>query len=390
MGVVPALDPRPGERVLDLAAAPGGKATQIEGRLAGAGVLWAHDAVPARTDALAGNLERWGARTAVVTQGPVDALRPLAGAFDRVLVDAPCSGEGMFRKSDAARAQWSLAHVAACARTQIGLLDLAADLVRPGGVLVYATCTFAEEEDEGVVEELLRRRTDLVLEALDLPAAASGRPGPAGPAALEHATARWWPHRQAGEGHFVARLRRTPDATVVRAASERSPRAGAAGRRGHAGPVPASPSDVATWRSFADAVLGGDPLARHVLKRVGDRLLAVPEGVPEGGPAPRRIGVALGRMAPGRFEPDHALSRVLPDLAAGAARIDFEVDDPAVLAYVRGEALAAPAPNGWVVVRAGGVPLGWAKARAGELNNRYPRGLRRNLALAVPTSIEDA
>jgi 16S rRNA C967 or C1407 C5-methylase (RsmB/RsmF family)/NOL1/NOP2/fmu family ribosome biogenesis protein len=381
MAVVPVLDPQPGERILDLAAAPGGKATHVDGRLGATGSLWAHDAVAARADALVANLERWGARTAVVTQGPLDALRALAGAFDRVLVDAPCSGEGMFRKSDAARSQWSPDHVAACARTQADVLDLAADLVRPGGVLVYATCTFAEEENERVIEALLRRRPDLLPEAFALPGAAPGAPGPAAPPALARATARWWPHRQAGEGHFVARLRRASDAPVRRP-NARPPRR--VDRRSDGGGArPATAAELATWRAFADAVLGGDPLPGHPVVRVADRLLAVPDGVPDGGPVRRRQGVALGRLAPGRFEPDHALSRVLPDLGDGAARLDLALDDPAVLAYARGAALSLPAPDGWLVVRAGGVPLGWGKARAGEVNNRYPRGLRRDLAHEV-------
>lgn len=373
MGVVPALDPRPGERVLDLAAAPGGKATHAEARLDGRGVLWAHDALPRRADALAANLERWGARNAVVTQGPVEALRPLAGAFDRVLLDAPCSGEGMFRKSDAARERWSPALVAACARTQAGLLDLAADLVRPGGVLVYATCTFADEEDEEALVGLLRRRPDLHPEPIALPGAAPARAPAGAPPGLGAAAARWWPHRQRGEGHFVARLRRDPGAVRAAPPPRRSVRQGAATA------AAASRADVATWRAFADAVLGGDPLPGHALVRLGDRLLAVPDDVPAGGPTPRRLGVALGRFAPGRFEPDHAVSRVLPDLGARAARLDLDVDDPRVAAYLRGAALQADAPDGWVVVRAGGLPLGWAKARAGEANNRYPRGLRRDL-----------
>jgi 16S rRNA C967 or C1407 C5-methylase (RsmB/RsmF family)/NOL1/NOP2/fmu family ribosome biogenesis protein len=388
MGVVPLLDPRPGELVLDLAAAPGGKATHIAGRLGDRGLLWAHDATPARADALVANLERWGASVAVVSQGDARALAPLAGRFDRVLVDAPCSGEGMFRKSDAARARWSTHRVEACAALQAGLLDLAADLLRPGGVLVYATCTFAPEEDEAVVAALLRRRPDLNLDDLDdlgLRPSPPSRPG-AGPVGV--ASARWWPHLGPGDGHFAARLRRDPSVHVGAAATGSAPRRAGRGG-GHPASRPATLAERATWRAFADGVLGGDPLPAHVLRLSGDRLIAFPEAALALDAPWRSAGVPLGRLATRRggstrFEPHHALSRVLPARGASAAGVDLADGDPRVHDYLRGGALVAAGVEGWGLVRADGVPLGWAKGSRGELNNHYPRGLRRDLDRGAP------
>jgi NOL1/NOP2/sun family putative RNA methylase len=381
MGVVPLLDPRPGDHVLDLAAAPGGKATHIAGRLGDRGLLWAHDATPRRADALVANLERWGATVAATSQGDAAALGPLAGRFDRVLLDAPCSGEGMFRKSDAARERWSPQRVDACALLQLDLLDLAADLLRPGGVLVYATCTFAPEEDEATIEALLRRRPDLELE--DLTALALRPPMPAGAVGpVERASARWWPHRVSGDGHFAARLRRD-DAGIGGALGRAAPRRRGAAR-GRA-PSAATAAERGAWSAFATDVLGGDPLPGHDLVRFGDgRLVARPPALAAFDAPVRTAGVTLGRLVGeragrSRFEPHHALSRVLPDRGDGAARLDLAADDPNVAAYLMGSPLSSSGIDGWALVRAEGVPLGWVKGHRGGCNNHYPRGLRRDL-----------
>jgi 16S rRNA C967 or C1407 C5-methylase (RsmB/RsmF family)/NOL1/NOP2/fmu family ribosome biogenesis protein len=388
MGVVPLLDPRPGDLVLDLAAAPGGKATHLAGRLGDRGLLWAHDTTPQRADALAANLERWGARAAVVSQGDARPLSRLAGAFDRVLVDAPCSGEGMFRKSDAARERWSPARVNACARIQSGLLDLAADLVRPGGVLVYATCTFAPEEDEAVVEALLERRPDLWLADLDAKRLRPAATDP-GAAPVGEGSVRWWPHRGVGDGHFAARFGRDAPAgdgaPVARSISSR--RGAARGRPPIRQATAVSDPERSTWQAFARETLGGDPLPDHELLSADGALTAVPAAALELGGPWRRAGVALGRVVSGRrgerrFEPHHALSRVLPAHGAAAAHVDLATDDPRVFGFLRGESVDVTGIDGWGLLRAAGVPLGWVKARSGVANNHYPRGLRRDLLRA--------
>lgn len=374
MGVVPILDPLPGERVLDLAAAPGGKSTYIADRLAGTGLLWSHDVDKARVGALVGNLERWGAANTVVSHGPVDRLAALHGTFDRVLLDAPCSGEGMFRKSRAAVDLWSPGRVAWFVATQARLLDAAVEFLRPGGVLVYSTCTFGADENEGAVAGLLARREDVAAEDFRVMGASGGLLGTEASAALDGAVARWWPHRQAGEGHFVARLRKADDSTGARVP-----------RRQRPDPLPgAAPTagELAVLTDFYSETLGAAPLPPGAVRRFGDWLHALPgvdlpEGVGVAGLQPRRIGTPLGRLTGTRFEPHHALSRRLEGHGDLGAHVDLDAADPRVAAYLRGETITAAAGDGWVVVRVAGLPLGWAKAKHGELNNHYPKGLRR-------------
>ena len=162
------LDVRPGERVLDLCAAPGGKTAQLGAALAGRGLLVANEFVPKRASVLLSNLERMGIFNAVVTNESAERLAAaFPGYFDRILVDAPCSGEGMFRKEPAALQQHSQRLIESCASLQRALLDAIAPALRPGGLLVYSTCTFSPEEDEGTVGAFLRDHPEFVLEDVD-------------------------------------------------------------------------------------------------------------------------------------------------------------------------------------------------------------------------------
>ena len=171
------LDPRPGERILDLCAAPGGKTTQIAGRMLGRGLLVCNEIHPKRAAILASNVERLGiANALVLNEHPARLVQRFPGFFDRILVDAPCSGEGMFRKHDAAFTDWSPQTVEMCARRQAEILDSAAQMLRPGGRLVYSTCTFSPEENEGSMESFLRNHPDYTLEQVDAPWFSPGRP----------------------------------------------------------------------------------------------------------------------------------------------------------------------------------------------------------------------
>ena len=199
MAPVAALDPRPGERVLDLCAAPGGKSGQIAARLNGRGFLLSNEIEFSRARILLGNLERLGVANAFVTSASAEALaRVLPAFFDRVLVDAPCSGEGMFRRDPEAASQWNPDAPAGCAARQTAILNDAARMVRPGGRLVYSTCTFNRLENEGTVREFLRAHPDFEPDAFDLP----------GVGASQNGCLRLWPHRIEGEGHFLARFTR--------------------------------------------------------------------------------------------------------------------------------------------------------------------------------------
>ena len=202
MSAVALLDPQPGERICDLCAAPGGKSTQIAGRLMGEGFLLCNEYSPKRAKILSSNIERMGIANALVTNETPDRLaKRLSGYFDRVLIDAPCSGEGMFRKEEAAVTDWSPETVEMCARRQAEILDSGAELVRPGGRLVYSTCTFAPAENEQAVTEFLLRHPDFEPEKVDAPWFT-----PAGEGQF-----RMWPHKLVGEGHFGAVLRRKGD-----------------------------------------------------------------------------------------------------------------------------------------------------------------------------------
>ena len=207
------LDPKPGERVLDLCAAPGGKSTQLAGKMQGRGLLVCNEINSKRAKILASNIERLGIANALVLNEHPQRLEPrFKGYFDKILVDAPCSGEGMFRKEEAAVTDWSEETVFMCARRQAEILHSASVMLRPGGRLVYSTCTFSPEENEGSVSEFLHTHPDFSIEAVDAPWFSPGRPD-----WIEHPvpglekTFRLWPHRLLGEGHYCAVLRKAGD-----------------------------------------------------------------------------------------------------------------------------------------------------------------------------------
>ena len=203
MSAVALLDPQPGERICDLCAAPGGKSTQIAGRMQGQGFLLSNEWSPKRAKILSQNMERMGVAHGLVTNETVQNLaKHLPGFFHRVLIDAPCSGEGMFRKEEAAITDWSQDTVEMCAQRQAEILNAGAKLLCPGGRLVYSTCTFAPEENAPTVAAFLDGHPDF--ELVDVEAPWFTRVG-AG-------QFRLWPHKLLGEGHFAAVLRKKGEA----------------------------------------------------------------------------------------------------------------------------------------------------------------------------------
>lgn len=383
MAVATLLAPQPGERVLDLCAAPGGKATHIAALMADQGVLVANEVEPERAAILARNLEVWGARSAIVlNETPERLAERWPEAFDRVLVDAPCSGEGMFRKHEQARYHWSEAHVAGCALRQQDILEAAAALVRPGGLLAYATCTFAPEENEGVVWRFLHSHPDFdVEEPAPLAGLDRGRPAwaywppaeedvalaaPPDPraAALSH-TVRLWPHRAEGEGHFVALLRRKGN-------GERRPWR------------PAVPSELTSKERSALAAFWEEtlnlPLPERLLVRSSEEKSEV-YALAEDAPDVRGLralcpGWHLGALRKGRFIPSHGLAMGLRRCQA-RQRLELPLGSETVARYLRGESIEAAGPAGWVVVCIEGFPLGWGKRVGGLVKNHYPKTLRR-------------
>ncbi len=359
---------RAGERVLDLSAAPGGKTTHLAALMRGEGLLVANEIKNKRVGHLAQNVERWGAGNVVVTNESPERLADHFGAFfDRVLVDAPCSGEGMFRKDMSARLDWSPGMVAGCALRQGNILRVAAKLVKPGGYLLYSTCTFAPEEDEAVIAQLLDESPDFGVMNLPLfDGFARGRPewleGTKKEKRELQGAARLFPHRLEGEGHFVCLLHKANEAAGD--AGGRMPKRKSARKT-------ESP-DLRFWREFARDALTVD-LAEERLRVLGERLYYVPEENPDF--SPLRVihpGVWLGSLKKGRFEPAHPLALFLKP---GEAKnfIHCRADSSELAAYLRGESLEVDA-GGWVAVCVEGWPLGWGKGVQGTLKNHFPRG----------------
>lgn len=406
MAVAEAVAAQPGDWVADLAAAPGGKATRLVEQIGRDGFLLANDVHPERALALGQNLERWGADNTVLARSAVAELAQAWGAvFDRVLLDAPCSGEGMFRKSDAAREMWSMATVGACAIRQSSLLAEAAGLVAPGGVLVYSTCTFAPEENETVAADFLRAHPEFTVERVDLPGLHPGRPDWVSGGASETlaGAARLWPHQHAGEGHFVVKMRRAGERDLARRSiRSRVPRHGAAmdgspaqsphSNSSHSNssprPFERRRKDAATEvvelshpdqdliRDFLTATLARDPYAERTLIRVGDQVYARPAGTPTM-PLLKviRPGLWLGTLRKKRFEPSHALALALETHEA-KFHLDLDMHDPRLAAYLTGLEIEAAGDDGWILIAIDGFPLGWGKRVRGSVRNFYPKGLR--------------
>lgn len=362
MSVAEVLGAKPGERVIDLAAAPGGKTTQLAALMHNRGLLIANDTSASRARAIVENLERLGVSNAIVTSGEVAVLAARwPGLFDRVLLDAPCSGEGMFRKSAEARAMWSEANIARCAQRQAQLLTEAAKLVRSGGVLVYSTCTFALEENEARIAAFLEAHPEFALEPITLPGA---RPGfsLAGSAIDTTRTVRLWPHLVPGEGHFIARLKRL-DGEAGRLTPMRYPSPAATVKR--------------QWMELASEL--GIPSTGE-LTQLGQQLYAVPEGVPElRGLKVLRNGLWLATAHKQHLTPSHSLALATPPARARAMNhLALPLQDARLARYLAGEVLEAPGPRGYVLITLAGYPLGWGKRAHGVINNLYPKGLRRH------------
>ena len=366
MAVAEFLRVEPGQTVLDLAAAPGGKSTHLLSLLAGQGLLVSNDAVRGRIPPLLQNLERWGARNVVVTSLAADdlALR-LPQQFDRVLVDAPCSGEGLFRKQRSARDEWSLEHVAGCAIRQSHLLESAAATVKPGGLLLYSTCTFSAEENETQIETFLEHHPDWCV--IPLPHTAGIAPGHPEWTTSHRpeltGLARFWPHRTIGEGHTLALLQAPGDdaPSDLVEHSHKSP-----DRR----PLP-DPDGY--WDRFHAEVLPGFT-TNGTLSRAGSRLILVPPMPPAVAELPAvHRGLWLGSFEKNRFEPSHALAL---SLAADDVSNRIHLDQQAALSYLRGEPLSSDGTPGWTLVCVDDFPIGWGKRTGATVKNHYPKGLR--------------
>ena len=371
MAVVSFLDPQPGEKVLDLCAAPGGKTTQIASRLQGKGFLLSNEIHPARARILSQNVERMGVRNAVVTNEDSGRLaESFPEFFDRIAVDAPCSGEGMFRKDEEAVREWSTENVEHCALRQQEILANAARMLKAGGRLVYSTCTFAPQENEMAVETFIAGHPEFTIEETPVYEGLSSgvREWGNGSAAGIENTVRIWPHRTRGEGHFIAVLRKD------------------GADREHKRNYPAYFRDRKALKDYYDfcnqyLTEPNEWTEQETFILFGEQLYRIPGEMP--GIDRLRIvrpGLHLGSFKKNRFEPSHALALALRKGDAAGYR-DYPAVSREADAYLRGETITDTAGGdsrkGWTLMTVDGYSCGWAKLAGGVLKNHYPKGLRK-------------
>lgn len=338
-----------GDFVLDLCAAPGGKSTQIGAKLNGTGLLWSNEIVKSRANILLSNIERMGISNAVVSNCHPDVLcERLANRFDKVLVDAPCSGEGMFRKNLEAQTEWSEEHVKSCAERQLLILNSAKNALKSGGTMVYSTCTFSVEENEGVITRFLEDNPDFELEDAKV---AFGRP------TLDYAR-RIFP-MDGGEGHFAARLRKKGEKVQTS--------------------VPDYSAEKVDKNilDFYDCLFYNSPFGMNI-KTVKDKIIILPKKLNFDikGLSVLRAGVILGEILKNRIEPHHsAFTSAKKDECRIA--VDFDVNSDEIKSFLHGEEIAVPSDvKGFAAVCVNGMTVGFGKASNGRLKNKYPKGLR--------------
>lgn len=398
----------PGERVLDLCAAPGGKATALAAALQGKGVLVANDISASRCKALLRNLELFGSTNVFVTnETPERLAEAFSGFFDKILVDAPCSGEGMFRKSQEVADDWSPEKVEYFANQQRTILKSAVTMLRPGGMLLYSTCTFAPQEDEGTIEWILENAPEMKIQKMEpYEGFGQGRPDWIGSDREElKDCVRIWPHKMHGEGHFLTLLKKDEDSDGFWTGQDESERpvvyseekSGGKKKKQKKGKGKAVGKD-AGGRSQAgfskeekevlEAFLTEQGIEMELSQlecRNGNvyRKTDLPAGIV--GLHFLRNGLYLGECKKGRFEPSQPFALSLSEKKV-AHSFRMKGDDPRLEQFLRGETLILSEeevkeqklPGGWILVTADGFALGWGKLAGTILKNKYPAGWRKN------------
>ncbi len=344
--------PQKGMKVLDLAAAPGGKTTHLLSYLENTGLLVSNEISSKRAKILVENVERFGARNVVVTNESAERLAEVFPAyFDMIVLDAPCSGEGMFRKDPAAMDYWDRHYPASCAQLQKEILEFAMNMLAPGGQLVYSTCTWSPEENEEVVAWLLENyNLELVpIDKINGMVAGIGYPE----------TARMYPQYFKGEGQFVAKFRSLAEAS---------------NRTVKPGKTNLNKEQSQLWQDFCKENL-------HVrldglLQVFGDQLYLLPHRLPDLSKLRiARNGLHLGTFKKKRFEPSFTLGLALTSKEV-AKRV--EISEADFIQYAAGNTVSVSVdlPNGWYQVAIKGNGLGFAKVVSGVLKNTFPKGLR--------------
>ena len=375
------LDAQPGEKVLDLCAAPGGKSTQIAGAMQGQGLLISNEIHPARARILAENIERMGIPNAIVTNmAPAELSSHFPLFFDRIMVDAPCSGEGMFRKNEEAISQWSPENVALCAKRQQEILEQADLMLRMGGRMVYSTCTFSPEEDEQCILQFLDSHP--LYRLIQVPLYDGMQHGLIKEA---ESTIRLWPHKIHGEGHFVAVLQKgegnflpsgneviLPGKNFDRQVSKKRDRTKSNGTIS---------KDDSLLSAFLQETLV-TPLSGQ-MTAFGEQIYLLPDRAPSlHGLKVLRAGLHLGQLSGKRFIPGHALALSLRP-AQVRNYVNLDTSDPqqlqTAIRFIAGETFPYEGANGWYLICIDGYSLGWGKLAGSIMKNHYPKGLRKYL-----------
>lgn len=380
--------PLPGEKVLDLCAAPGGKTTQLAAAMKGEGLLVANEIHPQRAAILSQNVERMGIKNAIVTNhAPKELTAHFPAFFDKIVVDAPCSGEGMFRKEEQALGMWSQEIIDLCAARQRDILEQAAKMLAPDGYLTYSTCTFAPEENEGVILSFLIDHPEFTVVDPKNPAVTEcihkGIIDRGDPKFIGHygeyseqirKTVRIFPHHANGEGHFAALLHKSPDAAISVAKKHKEKKD--KDNRGRARDVLTPDLAYGLFEKFisevTDESLSGIPCL------YGEQLYLVPREMTEDtkGLKILRGGLHLGAVINRcRFEPSHALALALNEKML---KKSFGLDASGAVSYIHGDTVPCEDEKGWHVITVCGFPIGWGKASDGIMKNHYPKGLRKN------------
>ena len=350
MLTVEAIEINEGDFVLDLCAAPGGKATQAAEKLKGTGLLVANEIIPKRAQILAENIQRMGIKNAVVTnESPEKLASKYEDFFDKIIVDAPCSGEGMFKKEPQAVDEWSEEHTKSCGQRQKNILESAFKMLKGDGYLVYSTCTFAPCENEEVVLWILENYPEMEL----VPIVAEGVSDACGMWAKSDidisAAKRIFPHKVDGEGHFTALFHKKSGGDACYKKTYKC-------------------DGEKAFREFEKSTLNTHLNGSFTV--FGERLYLVPENLDIDKIKTVLPGLYLGMLKKGRFEPSHALCLAL-------TKDDFksvqEVEN--CDGFFRGETILSE-KKGWTAVTYCGYPLGWGKGSDGVLKNHFPKYLR--------------
>lgn len=357
MSVVSAFSVNKDDYILDLCAAPGGKATQAGALLGEDGLLIANEINRSRSNILADNIDRFGIKNCIVTnETPQRLAEKYPNFFDKIIVDAPCSGEGMFRKEPQAVTEWSIEHTISCGERQKHILDCAFKMLRSGGYLVYSTCTFAPEENEKICAYILENHNAELIAPENLDMLSHGRTEWSDSEFDMDNTRRIFPHKNKGEGHFIA---------LFHSLDEKTPREIKVKKT-------VKSDSEKLYREFEKEFLNVTLNGEFCL--FGEQLYLKPKNIDIDKIKTVRAGIPLGVCRKGRFEPSWALCLALTSDEIKNT-LDFSADSKKLKSYMLGQTLECD-KKGWCAVTVDGYPLGWGKASGGVLKNHFPKYLR--------------